>query len=121
MYPKCIPLPLEQQISKFWELDSVDVIDGEQSVYDKFASFKKIENNRYAVKLPFKTDCPLIEDNYVTEVRRLKILKRKLDKALRQYNDVSRQQLNADIIEKVTTPAETGETMYLPHQVILKE
>ena len=124
MCPKCIPLPLEQQISKFWELDSVGVIDGKQSVYDKFESSIKIENNRYEVKLPFKNDCHLVEDNYATAVQRLKVLKKKLDKTpdtLKQYNGAIMQQLNAGTIEKVIARAELGETMYLPHRAVLKE
>ena len=111
MCPKCIPLPLEQQISKFWELDSVGVIDGEQSVYDKFESSIKIENNRYEVNLPFKADCPLIEDNYATAVQRLKGLRKKLDRTpdtLQQYNGTIMQQLNAGIRAKVITPCRSG-------------
>ena len=54
----------------------------------------------YEVKL--KTGCPLVEDNYVN-----------YDNYVTACRDKR--------FEKVITPAEAGENMYLPHRAVLKE
>ena len=53
----------EDQIEKFWELDSVGILPKEKSAYEKFQSDINFVDNRYEVKLPFKENHPLIGDN----------------------------------------------------------
>ena len=45
---------LNENISKFWDLDAVGIKDNEISSYEKFKGHIKFENNRYSVKLQVK-------------------------------------------------------------------
>ena len=87
---------LNNQVEKFWDLDTLGIRDNEISVYDKFMNDVKFVNGRYEVRLPFKEDHPLIEDNYALAVRRLEALKNKLNKnpkLLKQYDEIMQNQL----------------------------
>ena len=115
---------LNEKIEKFWDLDSVGVVEKEQSVYDKFIKEITLKDNRYEVRLPFKEGHPLIEDNCVLSCNRLKSLSRKLRKTpdiLKEYGDVIRNQMELGIIEEVTEIAEMGEVTYLPHRAVIRE
>ena len=57
-------ISLDQKVGKFWNLDSVGIVADEESVYDKFESTIKYENDRYEVMLPLKENRPMLEDNY---------------------------------------------------------
>ena len=50
---------LNEKIEKFWDLDSVGVVEKEQSVYDKSIKEITLKDNRYEVRLPFKEGHPL--------------------------------------------------------------
>ena len=105
-------------------MDSVGVVEKEQSVYGKFSKEITLKDNRYEVRLPFKEGHPLIEDNYVLSYNRLKSLSRKLRKTpgiLKEYDDVIRNQFELGIIEEVTELAEMGEVTYLPHRAVIRE
>ena len=56
---------LNENISKFWDLDAVGIKDNEISIYEKFKDDIKFENNRYSVKLPVKEFHPILPDNYL--------------------------------------------------------
>ena len=73
---------LNNQVERFWDLDTVGIKNNEASVYTEFLDNVKIVEGRYEVRMPFKHDHPLIEDNYALSVTRLKRLKCRLDKAL---------------------------------------
>ena len=55
-------------------------IENEKSVYDKFVENIVFKDKSYEVKLPFKENQSMIEDNYNLSLKRLENLKRKLDK-----------------------------------------
>ena len=62
---------LNENISKFWDLDAVGIKDNEISIYEKFKDDIKFENNRYSVKLP--VNHPILPDNYLLSLKRLKV------------------------------------------------
>ena len=81
-------------------------------------------NNRYEVKLPFKENQAMIEDNYNLSVKRLDNLKRRLDKKpklLQEYNEIIQSQIKADIVDKVESPGEVGAVTYLPHRAVVRD
>ena len=45
---------LNENISKFWDLDVVGIKGNETSIYEKFEDDIKFENNCYSFKLPVK-------------------------------------------------------------------
>ena len=105
-------------------MDSVGVLENEKSVYDKFADDICFKDNRYEVKLPFKENQAMIEDNYNLSVKRLDNLKRRLDeksKLLQEYNEIIQSQIKADIVEKVESPGEVGVVTYLPHRAVVRD
>ena len=114
---------LKETVEKFWDLDSVGIVDGETSVYDRFVDEIKFVNDRYEVKLPFKENIPMLEDNYSLCLKRLNNLRHRLEKdpaLLKAYDDIIQEQLKKGIIEKVESPGELGETVYLPHRAVIK-
>ena len=107
---------LNESVEKFWNLDSVGIVENEESVYDKFVEDITVKNNRFEVRLPFKEGHPLIEDNFMLSLNRLKSLTKKLRKSpdvLKTYDDVIRAQLELGIIEEAKEPAAIGEVTYL--------
>ena len=63
---------LGSQVERFWDLDTIGIKEKEISVSDKLLDDVKFVNGRYEVKLPFKEDHHLIEDNYALAFARLK-------------------------------------------------
>ena len=95
---------LNENISKFWDLDAVGIKDNEISIYEKFKDDIKFENNSYSVKLPVKEFHPILPDNYLLSLKRLNKLKERLDgnrELLKHYDDIFQEQLQAGIIEEV--------------------
>ena len=70
---------LNENISKFWDLDAVGIKDNEISSYERFKGHIKFENNRYSVKLQVKELHPILPDNYLLSLKRLNKLKERLD------------------------------------------
>ena len=64
---------LKSKLKTFWDLDTVGIKEQEISVYDRFVDKIELRNGRYEVKLPLKETHPVIEDNYVLAVRRVKV------------------------------------------------
>ena len=54
---------LSRNVEKFWDLDTLGIVDKEPSVYEKFVDDIIFRDNRYEVHLPFKENLPLIEDH----------------------------------------------------------
>ena len=87
----------------------------------------KFVDGRYEVSLPFKNYHPIIEDNYLHCVKRLKSMKGKLNKSpflLKRYNDIITSQFREGIVEQVedkTEMPEVGRITYLPHRAVINE
>ena len=71
--------PLSEKIERFWDLGTIGIVEKERSVYEKFLDDISFHDNRYEVRLPFKEDHPMIEDNYELCKKRLSQLKTQLD------------------------------------------
>ena len=74
----------------------------------------------YETGLPWKGNCPLLQNNRDRSLRRLNILVRKLRRTdlLHDYDAVIREQLEEGVVERA--PAEvTGREFYLPHCAVV--
>ena len=114
---------LNRNVEKFWDLDTLGIVDKEPSVYEKFVDDISFRDNRYEVHLPFKENHPLIEDHYELSLKRLNQLKCKLDKTpglLKEYDDVIKQQMVANVVERVESSGEIGEVTYIPHRAVIR-
>ena len=116
---------LKSELSRCWDLESIDILNNEPSVYDKFMSEVKRMDNRYEVSLPFKDEHPPLPDHYESSKRRLAVLvhrlQQKLD-VLKSYDDVIKDQLKSGIIEKVDKEESVapGKVLYLPHREVIR-
>ena len=71
---------LSDQVAKFWDLDTVGIVENEMSVYEKLIDKVKFdeEQKRYQIRLPFKVENPVIAAHYDLCLNRLMNLKRNL-------------------------------------------
>ena len=115
---------LSQKFERFWDLDTIGIVEKEKSVYKIFLDNISFHDNRYEVHLPFKEDHSMIEDNYELCKKHLSQLKKQLDnkpELKREYNNIIESQKISHIIERVESSGEIGEVTYLPHRAIVRE
>ena len=109
-----------------WSIvESIGILNNESSVYEKFKSEVKRMDDRYEVSLPFKDEHPPLPDNYESSKRRLSALVHRLQQkpnVLKSYDDVIKDQLESEIIEKVNNEESVapGKVHYLPHREVIR-
>lgn len=64
-------LHLEKTLQAFWDLDTLGIKEGEESVYEKFLEDVSFRNGRYCVQLPWKSPRIMLPDNLELSQRRL--------------------------------------------------
>ena len=117
---------LEELVKKFWNSDTIDDGQPEESdVWKKFRETTKFENGHYVVELP-KKEADILPDNYqLARARLLADFRRmKADpKKLKDYDDIIKSQEEAGIIEDVDddVTCNVGEIHYLPHRPVIRE
>ena len=62
---------LNYGIHRFYDLDAIGTAEKEVSVYDECKGNITFENIRYTVKLTFKENNPVLQDNYGLSKKRL--------------------------------------------------
>ena len=55
---------VQDDLPKFWDLETLGIRDTETSVHDKFSNEIRFTGERYQVKLPFKDNHPMRTDYY---------------------------------------------------------
>ena len=98
---------LDDQLKKFWELESLGIANNEISVYDKFVQKISFNGKRYEVCLPWKPNHPPLPDHFELCQKRLSSLLRRLRQnpsLFSDYDSVIREQLNRGMIEEVRNP-----------------
>ena len=126
--PAQIDEVLQNQVNRFWELESIGIVDKESdSVHDEFKRSLIFENGRYTAKLPFKEQHSILPDNFKLSATRLdnqlKHLKQ-LPHILKEYNKIITDQLESGIIEELNPLMdcpEQGNVHYLPHHPVIRE
>ena len=116
---------LKEELSKFWNYETLSIKSEEPTLYDSFADQVKFKNGRYKVSLPFKEAHEVIPDNFSHCVQRLKANLKQLRNSpeiLTQYHAVMKDQLNSGVIEPVDTEqvVESGTVHYLPHREVVR-
>ena len=95
---------VQDDLQKFWDLETLGIRDTETSVHDKFSNEIRFTGERYQVKLPFKDNHPMLSDNYTNASRRLATVIKKLKtqpEILKQYDQVIKEQLESGVVEEV--------------------
>ena len=54
---------LDEQLKKFWDLETLGIVDGESMVHEKFVQQICFSGERYSVALPWKDGCDQLPDN----------------------------------------------------------
>ena len=116
---------LDNTLRKFWELESLGVVDSEVSVYEQFGSNITLRNGRYEVYLPWRDPYLSIPDNLLLSQRRLLSLLKRLKRdpdILREYHAIIQQQLKAGIVEVVESKNDLSSDRihYLPHHAVIR-
>ena len=118
---------LEEQVSRFWELESIGIDQRkENSVYQQLEEEVEFKDGRYEVRLPWKQEHPLLPDNYSLCQKRLQGLARKLNanhNFLKEYDAIIKGHEELGIIEKVADSQESpvGHTHYLLHHPVIRQ
>ena len=117
---------LDDQLRRFWELESLGIMKDEPFVYDKFVQRISFDGQRYQVSLPWKENAPPLPDNFELCHRRLDSLLRRLKQnppLLAEYDSVIRDQLSRGIIEVVNNTSSDGHERihYLPHHGVVRQ
>ena len=115
-------------MDEFWKLETIGIDPPEKtndnSVMQHFKDTITKENNRYHIAWPWKDETVKLPENYELSIGRLKSLYGKLSKdpdLLRKYDDIIKDQLQKNIIEKVDVDTKEGERKhYIPHHAVLK-
>ena len=95
---------MQDDLQKFWDLETLGIRDTETSVHDKFSNEIRFTGERYQVKLPFKDNHPMLSDNYTNASRGLATVIKKLKtqpEILKQYDQVIKEQLESGVVEEV--------------------
>ena len=116
---------LDQQLKRFWDLESLGIVQEKDELYDQFKLNVTFTGERYEVALPWKDSALWLPDNYQLSLRRLQGLLRRLrqqPELLMEYDKAIREQLSSGIVERVLDPAVvSGERVhYLPHHAVIR-
>ncbi len=87
---------LDDQLKRFWELESLGIPIHQSSVYERFLKHIRFDGKRYQVCLPWKEHHSPLPDHYGLCRKRLERLLRKLKQnpqRLSEYNGIIREQL----------------------------
>ena len=116
---------LNEQLEKFWKLDTLGIDLNENDVHAKFLEDLKFDGVRYEAKLPWKNTHELLPDNYQLSVKHLNSLISRLKRepeVFKAYNDIINDQLQNGIIEDIpeNSQCEVGKVHYLPHHPVIR-
>ena len=118
---------LDEQLKKFWDLETLGIVDGESMVHEKFVQQISFSGQRYSVALPWKDGCDQLPDNLQLRHQRLDGLMKRLQQSptlLERYDTVIREQLQRGIVELVNEEDSNRTTKrihYLPHHAVVRE
>ena len=117
---------MNEQLSRFWDLESLGISPKEESVYEQFSEEIAFVDGRYEVKLPWKANHPVLPDNYQLAKKRSVVQLSKVSKSpdlLKEYDAILKEQEEKGIIEKVNHDQESpvGKTHFLLHQPVVRQ
>ncbi|XP_037959094.1 uncharacterized protein LOC119688490 [Teleopsis dalmanni] len=122
--------PLDQQVKKFWELEScfdpiIKITKEHLDCQDHFqAHFSRLVTGEYSVRLPIKLDVQSLGDSYQQAVRRFQNLERKLQRNAdlkSQYSAFIKEYLHLNHMSLLTDEELSHPKYFLPHHCVIKE
>ena len=80
---------LDQRLKSFWDLESLGIVDSEETVYEQLGSHISFYDGHYKLSLPWKDPCLSVSDTLSLSKRRLWSLLKRDPKLLKEYNQIS--------------------------------
>ena len=125
--------PVQDMLRKFWDTESIGIVDTEQEMTNEFSNHIQFHENYYEVSLPWKEGHCDLPNHFSLSLNRLRHLQHKLLRnpdLLTEYNRIIEEQLQKGIIEQVNAPIpgqfekytlnKRGESVhYLPHHAVI--
>ncbi len=117
---------LTNAVRKFWNTESVGIIEPDQSTEREFLRGLQFNeaSQRYQVSLPWKEECQPIASGYLACVSRVRQTHSRLKKdpeLLKEYANVIKQQQDLGIIERIAEkPGHDESAHYLPHHAVVR-
>ena len=126
--------PVQDMLRKFWDTESIGIVDTEQEMTNEFSNHIQFHENYYEVSLPWKEGHCDLPNHFSLSLNRLRHLQHKLLRnpdLLTEYNRIIEEQLQKGIIEQVDAPIpgqfekytlnKRGESVhYLPHHAVIR-
>ena len=117
---------LDDQLGRFWDLETLGIMRDEPSVYDKFTQQILFTGERYQVCLPWRESHQQLPTNLELCQQRLASLLKRLRQnppLLTEYDAVIREQIRRKMIEVVDNPsfADGDRVHYLPHHCVVRQ
>ena len=116
---------LDKALQRFWDLESIGIIDDEKQVFDQFRDHISFMGDRYEVSLPWKDPLRDIPSNYNLSLKRLTSLLKRLKQdplTFEAYHKVIQEQVDNGMVEKVDNPEviQGDRVHYLPHHAVIR-
>ena len=114
-------------IEDLWNLEAIGIaepldITNDDRALEQFNRSVCVQNGRYYITWPWKSEHPDLLENFEVALSRLKSLARRFEKdpdLLRKYNEVIQGQVKQGVIERVVDTKEGTLKHYLPHHPVL--
>ena len=114
---------LDDDLQHFWKLESLGILQDEQSIYDTFTQQITFQDQRYVVSLPWKESHPNLPTNFELCQRQLEGLLRRLRQdtnLFSSYHRVIQDQIEQGIVEPAL-PTNDNKAHYLPHHPVIRQ
>ena len=106
-------------------MESIGVSKDKFDVCENFEADISFANNLYEVKLPFRSEHDMLDDNFLLCKSRLKNLFngkfRKDPHLFKRYNEIIKDQIESRIIKRTPGSRMVGKIHYLPHKLVLRD
>ena len=118
---------LKPNVDEFWKLETIRIKEpvndcGDDEAIQNFYDTVRMSNGRYEVTWPWKEENPQLPDNYQLALGRLNSLLRRIQgnpELLEKYDNIIKDELEKEIIEKVNDETEEGcKKHYIPHHAV---
>ena len=124
--------PVTTSLKRFWELESIGIVDKEDSCMSveedavkQFEEALKFDGKHYEVPLLWKGDAPELRSNYYQAVKRLDSVERQLRRNPEKadaYKSATNQYVEKGYAEEVKETDDHGKKVrYLPHHAVFRK
>ena len=120
-------IPRKPDLQDFWNVESIGIKedylkDDDVQALENFKDSVRFQNSRYQVTWPWKQEIPDLPSNRNLAFGRLKSCVKRLNRdpeLMKRYNSIINEQLENEVIEKVSCSHTKGFLPYMPHHPVI--